>query len=352
MRRLPRYPIFIPSKGRWQKERALTAGFFERDRVPFRLVVEPQERDAYVARFGEDRVVVLDRSGGGLLYARNWIRDLAESEGYARHWQFDDNIGQVRRLYAGERIPADSGPAIRVVEDFTDRYTNVALSGFNYQMFVTPTSPPYRTNVHVYSATLVNHAYEKRWRLLYNDDTDICLQALHDGWTTILVNLYMVDKKTTMTVAGGNYNAEGPINYEGDGYTAAALEENEELAHGGRLKMARVLEEAWPKVVTVDWRFGRPQHVVDWSRFRTELRLRDDVDLDALRASGPDEYGSDLVARAEARHPEIQELLDGWRARREKASPAAYTPSSRDEPLAEEETVGAATPSAEKLPAS
>lgn len=42
------------------------------------------------------------------------------------------------------------------------------------------------SGVHVYSCTLILNSIEQRWRLLYNDDTDLCLQVLAAGWCTIL----------------------------------------------------------------------------------------------------------------------------------------------------------------------
>lgn len=267
-----------------------------RDRVPFYVVVEVSEATAYARVVGEERLLVLPESGQGLVYSRNWIRDHATATGYARHWQLDDNIGQIRRLYAGKRIPCEAGPALRTIEDFTDRYLNVGLSGFNYQMFVTPTSPPYRTNVHVYSGTLVNHELPFTWRLLYNDDTDLCLQALTAGWATLLVNVFMIDKKTTMTVKGGNWNAGGPISYEGD----------------GRLRMARALEQAWPGIVIVDRRWGRAQHVVDWTQFEIPLQLRPEISLpDFPRV---DEYGLALREVSPIRSPRIRALLTQYQA--------------------------------------
>jgi len=287
---LPKYPVYVPSKSRYDS--ALTAKFLTRDRVPFYLVVEEQEFDEYRRVVPEKQILVLPDSNRGLIFARNFCMDHSLSIGAKRHWQLDDNIGGVRRLYGGERIPCDSGPGFRAIEEFVDRYRNVALAGFNYQMFVTPTSPPYRTNVHVYSGTLVNNAIPHRWRLLYNDDTDLCLQVLADGFATVLVNVFMIDKKTTMTVKGGNYTAEGPISYQGD----------------GRLRMARALESAWPGIVTTGWRWGRPQHVVDWGRFTTPLELRDDVDLAALPAR--DEFGLRLEEVRPVESEYLRGLLD------------------------------------------
>ena len=280
---LPRYPIFIPSKGRFDESQ--TAKFLDRDGVPFRLVVELKERDEYAKRFGDHRVVVLpwDNPPGtkdGLIKSRNFIRDLAVREGHARHWQLDDNIVEIRRWYKGKRIPCDSGPAFACVEDFSDRYENVAISGMNYQMFcVDPSSPAYYLNVHVYSCTLVLNSMPYRWRLAYNDDTDLCLQALTGGWCTVLFNAFMANKIRTGVVKGGNTDAI----YRGD----------------GRLKMSRALERVWPYVVQTGRRFKRPQHIVrdSWRKFDTPLRLRPGVDLSKIK---PNEYGLDLVAVKDA----------------------------------------------------
>lgn len=287
---LPRYPVYVISKGRWKQP--LTARFLARDGVPFRIVVEPQEADDYARAVGEERVLVLPFSnlGQGSMPARNWVWEHALSVGAERHWILDDNIGQVRRLYHGRRIPCDSGPAFRSTEDFVDRYSNVAVGGMNYQMFVTPTSPPYRTNVHVYSCLLIRNDLPYRWRLRYNEDVDLCLQVLSDDWTTVLVNVFMVDKKTTMTMKGGNTDEL----YAGD----------------GRLKMARSLEAVWPEVVTVDRRWGRAQHVVDWTRFKTPLELRPDVDLDALPRV--DEYGLTLRELRPVRSARLRQIVSAY----------------------------------------
>jgi hypothetical protein len=273
----PRYPVYVPTKGR--HESPLTLRMLMRDGVPFRAVVEREERDAYASVVGHDMLLELPESGGGLIYARNWIKAHATSEGHARHWQLDDNISDTYRVYRGRRIRCDTGVGLRVAEDFADRYTNVALAGLSYSMFGFAWEPPVRRNVHVYSCTLVN-----------NDDTDLCLQVLADGWCTVLVNAFCVAKKRTMTVKGGNTDDL----YQGD----------------GRLLMARSLERVWPGVVTTTREYGRPQHAVNWRKFTTPLVLRDDVDLAQLPST--DEYGLELVATQPIRSERLRTLRAGY----------------------------------------
>lgn len=287
---LPRYPIYIVSKGR--AKIGTTRKFLERDGVPYRIVVEPQEADEYAAAVGPERVLVLPFSnlGQGSIPARNWTKDHATAEGAVRHWCLDDNILRVRRLYRDRRIPCASGPALAAIEDFVDRYENVALAGPRYQNFAMPRSetPAFYVNNHVYSCFLILNEIPHRWRGRYNEDTDLCLQVLADGWCTISVNVFMIEKKATMTMRGGNTDEL----YAGD----------------GRLKMARSMERVWPHVVSVNRRWGRPQHHVrnSWQSFTTPLRRRPD----AVIPSEPNEYGLELRAVKPIRTDAIRRLLD------------------------------------------
>ncbi len=288
-----RYPIYVISKGR--SERCLTARFLIKDSVDFRLVVEPQEADLYAAEFGKDRLSVLPFSNLGLgsIPARNWVWEHAKATGAARHWILDDNIAGVWRRWRARKIRCESGLAFRAIEDFTDRYENLAIAGMNYYMFAPNklASPPFVLNVHVYSCLLIDNALPFRWRGRYNEDTDLCLQVLSAGYCTALFNAFLCWKMMTMTMKGGN-SAEL---YQGD----------------GRLKMAKALERAWPGVVDVDRRFGRPQHVVkkSWKGFDTPLKRRTDIDWAALEAQGPAEDGIILRQVKETQSAELREMV-------------------------------------------
>lgn len=285
--KLPRYPIYIPSKGRFQN--CLTAKWLDKEGIPFRLVVEAAEREEYEKRFGPERVLVLPFSdAGSVIPARNWIKAHATEERHERHWQLDDNIKGMQRWQSGKRVMCDPGPGFAACEDFTDRYENIAITGIEYSMFCIVKMPPIGINLRVYSASLINNAITQKWRGRYNEDTDLCLQVLAAGWCTVLVRVFMVMKQGTMKMKGGNTTAL----YGGD----------------GRLKMARALERLWPRVVTINRRYKRPQHVVYdyWKRFDTPLKLKPGIDLDKLP---PDEYGLKLVTKAPVKSPALRAFV-------------------------------------------
>ena len=291
---LPRFPIYVPSKGRSDDALALTVKMFITDEVPFYLVVEPQEVADY-SRWTDNpycQILTLPFSDmGSVIPTRNWIKHHSIDVLHAdRHWQVDDNIRRCLRLYRGKRLNTRAGVTFRIVEDFALRYTNVAVAGMNYSMFVPERQKqyPFVLNARVYSSSLILNSLDHEWRGRYNEDTDYCLQVLADGYCTILTNAFMVDKIWTMRMAGGN---------------------TDELYkfHDGRLKMARSLERQWPGVVRTGRRFQRPQHIVKnaWKSFDNEL-IRDP---DWVPPDDP-EYGMELKQVAPIKSDRIAKIMD------------------------------------------
>lgn len=247
----PKYPIYIPTKNRWESR--LTSKALEKMSVPYYIVIEPQEYDKYTAVIDSKKILLLPwskpESSTELVNARNWIKKHSISIGAKRHWQLDDNISGFYRLNYNLKIPVMTGSIFRAAEDFVDRYENVAISGFHYFMFAKRKDklPPFYINRRIYSCSLINNDIPYNWRGIYNDDTDICLRVLKDGWCTILFLAFLAYKHTTMTVKGGNTDI-----YQDD----------------GRLKMAKSLQEQHPDVTTISYKFGHVQHHVDYDVFK------------------------------------------------------------------------------------
>ena len=259
-----KYPVYIVSKGRW--ENPMTAKLFIRDDIDFKILVEPQEYDKYCNALGAKYVLALPFSnlGVGSYPARNFAWEDSIKNGHKRHWVFDDNIQHFRRLHKGNRIPCNGLKAIQILEEFTDRYSNIGISAFNYTMFVTDvTKKPFYVNVHAYSAMLMRNDMPFRWRLKYNEDVDLCLQVLDGGLCTILFNALMVGKtSTTAKMKGGNQDEL----YKGN-------------AHEKKVLKARSLEEIWPQYAETKMRFNRPHHYVNWKKhFKHPLKRREDLD--------------------------------------------------------------------------
>jgi len=253
----PRYPVYIVSKGRWESR--LTSKALEKIHVPYHIVVEPQEYDRYAAVIDPKKILTLPFSNLGLgsIPARNWIWEHSISIGAKRHWIMDDNIRDFYRLANNIKYRVDSGAILRCAEDFTERYKNIALSGLQYQFLACAIEkyPPFILNTRIYSCILIINEITHRWRGRYNEDTDLSLRILKDGWCTILFYAFLADKIATMTMKGGNMDKL----YKDD----------------GRLQMANSLIEQHPDVVRLTWRWGRWQHLVDYTPFKKNKPIRD-----------------------------------------------------------------------------
>lgn len=276
----PEFPIYVISKGRWESR--LTVKAFERMRVPFQIVIEPQEFEKYAAVIDSSKILILPFSnlGEGSIPARNWVWKYSSSIGAKRHWIVDDNINGFVRLNRNQKIPVATGTIFKVMEEFVGRYENIALAGPQYR-FEGGThrdlAPPFYLNSRVYSCILVRNDLPYRWRGRYNEDTDLNLRALKDGWCTILFHAFLQNKSATMRMSGGNTDEL----YVGD----------------GRLKMAQSLQEQHPDIVKITRKWGRWQHQVDYSGFKNnKLIFKEGI----IIPEGINEYGMILKEETEA----------------------------------------------------
>lgn len=287
----PKYPVYVISKGR--AETCLTADWFIRDGVEFKLVVEPQELEDYKAKYPADIIITTPFSNLGLgsIPVRNFVWEHAKASGAFRHWIFDDNIRGSAYWWQGRRTRVNGNFALAQCEEFTDRYENIAIAGMNYDTFAFSSKAPYVRNAHVYSNLLIRNDLPQKWRGRYNEDTDLCLQVLSAGWCTVLFSAFMIFKMQTMKMKGGNTDQL----YQGD----------------GRLEMARSLEREWPYVVETKRKFKRPQHHIrkSWRQFDTPLIRRKDLDWKEIEQK---QFNLKLNKLGEIRNPFLDKAVDDY----------------------------------------
>jgi len=250
----PKYPIFIPTKGRYKNPMTIKA--FEKLDIPYKAVVEHQEYRKYKAIIDRNKILVLPHQNEGLTMTRNWIWDYALSLGVDRFWTFDDNIREFYRLNKNIKWRVDSGTFLKVIEDFVDRYENIYIAGMQYELFVPrkTKTPPYILNTRVYSNMLIKTDIPYRNECFYNDDTDLCLRVLKDKYCTILFQAFLADKMATMRMKGGMTDY---------------YEKTDE-----RLQFAEELVAKHPDVAKITWKFNRWHHQVDYSKFKRNKLIK------------------------------------------------------------------------------
>lgn len=247
-----KYPIYVISKGRFNPK---THRVLKDMNIDHKVCVEPSEYDLYKDNVSDNYLIKLpedfSKRGQGSIPVRNWVWDNALSLKTERHWILDDNIEGFNRLNRNTKFVVNSDATFRASEDFTDRFENIALSGMNYYSFAKSTEPvpPFYINTRIYSCILINNKIPFRWRGKYNEDTDLSIRCLKDGWNTILFNAFLCGKITTMRNKGGN--------------TDTIYNNND-----NRRSFAESLQRQHPDIVKVVWKFNRWHHHVDYYQFR------------------------------------------------------------------------------------
>jgi hypothetical protein len=170
----------------------------------------------------------------------------------------DDNITLFARLQNNQRIPVGDGTIFYAMEDFVLRYKNIGMAGPQYWMFAPSRSklPPYVINTRIYSCNLIRNDLPFRWRGRYNEDTDVSLEMLKNGWTTVQFNAFLQYKLTTQTLKGGNTEAFYAVE--------------------GTLPKSQMLVKMHPDVAKIVWKFKRWHHFVDYTPFKNLGLLRRD----------------------------------------------------------------------------
>ena len=295
----PEAPVYIISKGRYDVR--LTSDALCKMGVPHYMIVEPQEVELYRERIPDLSMVTLlalpmefkdefetfpentaslipdaENASTGSGPARNFARWHSVLNGFDWHWLMDDNIGKFYRLNANEKIAVADGTIFKVMEDFTWRYSNVAMAGPNYHFFAKRKQaiPPFIKNTRLYSCILIRNDPHFPWRCRYNEDVDLSLRVLKAGHCTIQFNAFLQGKAATQTIKGGNTD--------------------EFYAAEGTTPKSKMLAQLHPDVTTLVMKFGRPHHHVDYRPFRDMMLVkRDGVEV----PQGVNDYGMKIGAK-------------------------------------------------------
>jgi hypothetical protein len=267
-----KYPLYIPSKGRWESR--LTVKALDRIGVDYHVIVEEQEYRHYASVIECDRLLVLDpayqrdydacmdllpHQSRGSGPARNFAWDHAISEyGAERHWIVDDNIRHFVRLNKNKKVNVADGQCFTAMEDFTDRYENIAISGPDYRFFAANSAPldPFVLNKRVFSCILIRNDIPFRWRARYNEDLDLCLRVLKAGYCSVLFKAFLQDKMPTQSMKGGN---------------------TDEVYREGTRAKSEMIVRLHPDCCRLADRYGRDHHHADFSQFTQRLQRKQEA---------------------------------------------------------------------------
>jgi hypothetical protein len=243
--------------------------------VPFKMIVEENEYDNYLAIVPKENLLILPvkykkeydqfwkyedyKTGSGP--ARNYAWDHAVKSGHDYHWCLDDNIESFEIYNKNLKIKCNSGSFFRVIENFALRYKNLAICGPNYAIFCPQSEgrPPYKLNTRVYSCLLIKNNISFRWRGRYNEDTDLCIRVLKAGYCTILFNAFLQGKRATGTVKGGN---------------------TDEIYNKGYDDKSKMIVDMHPDICKLSNKFRKIHHHCNYEKFENKLIRKDNFNYE------------------------------------------------------------------------
>ncbi len=277
-----KYPIFVTSKGRARQAPVL--GILRACKLPYFLVVEPQDLDAYRQDYPEASFFVLPENDQGLAYARQKVLDYCRAESIPWFWLLDDNIKQFMYVKDRVKIPVTANVVFAGIERLVEQYVNVAMASPDYQQFAVFAESEYTANTRTYCAVLINAQTGLNYRpgvLDMKSDVDWCLQHLAAGWNTLLVHSYAMDKPTMgLTRVGG----------QADNYRK------------GRDSMyAHRVHRLWPNVTELVQKKRGTDVKVNWRAFTTPLLKREETW--EITSSGSTIVHEDTIVRESVENP-------------------------------------------------
>jgi hypothetical protein len=222
----PVYPIYVPSRGR--STTILTTKALDQAGLKYQVVVEPQDKDAYLKCFNEINILVMPENNKGIAYVRNFCKDHAKANGYEYHWQMDDNIQSFAIRQGGSNNKCEASDAIKLIESTVNQFVGIGAAGMKHQVFAWSEKNDIGYNRQVYTSMLLSTKPDSSFRDGLIEDADYNLQILFDGYSVVLFNRVVMNKITSMKMQGGNTEISH--------------------ANGGREKRAIATQAQWPDV--------------------------------------------------------------------------------------------------------
>jgi hypothetical protein len=201
------FPIFIPSKGRWNNRKGTVAQLIS-SAVPFTLVVEPQEAHLYedLLRtlwletscssgdiFSSETslgcsVCVLPQSNQGVSYVRNFIlHNLAPTSGW--FWIMDDDIQGFHRGVDRVNVSIPANEVLLECSKRMQQYPEAAVFSIDYPFYAWQYDDAAAAiNSYNNIAVMMNRALLPEtihYRFRIREDYDFTLQVILSGKTTV-----------------------------------------------------------------------------------------------------------------------------------------------------------------------
>ena len=231
----PKYPIYVISYKRF--EYFYTIKFLEQMNVKYYLCIREKEKNDYFQQLQKHNYtnytfLLMDEKyeseqniigNYGSIPQRNKCWKHSTTNHYTSHWILDDNIDGFYIYNRQKKYEYNHSSFFSLLEQFRDNIVEpIGLLSPNYTWDFPSIDHriPFNINRKNYSCILINNEllekYNIKWRKTYNEDVRLTLDCLINEIRTIGFNQFLIKKKSTGKVKGGN--EEIYKNYTIDGF--------------------------------------------------------------------------------------------------------------------------------------
>jgi hypothetical protein len=203
-----KYPICIVSKDR--PDICKTHNLLEYSNIKYFYMVEPQDYNTYVKRFGKDKVVDIKENDKGIYYVRNFCIEWSKKNGYSKHWQVDDDLNSLhyremditKGLRNTEKI-IDPINMLLYIEEIADRCVNYGAGCLTHDGFAFAKKKDIDINKMIYCFQLINNSIKSRYQPNTSEDVDFSVRILKEGYVTMVFNKYSFRTPSSGSIKGG-----------------------------------------------------------------------------------------------------------------------------------------------------
>lgn len=180
------WPIYINSKGRPECK---TAKLLPEGR--FKIVVEPQDYDAYVKQWGKKHVLVLDKNDQGIAYVRDFTVKHNQKLGKGWFWLLDDDISNFFKEDNGKNVKSTFLDAEKYVKKKLKGQEKFAIASLEYSQYAWSAKGRVTINsycdvcvlIHAQKVKEIGAEYDLRFKL--KSDRDFALQVMSKGFNCV-----------------------------------------------------------------------------------------------------------------------------------------------------------------------
>lgn len=246
------WPIYIPSKGR-----ALTMStpeLLKESGVPFKIVVEPQDYDAYKNANPETSFMVLAKDNQGIGFVRQSILDWARNSKDDWFWMMDDDITGFFKAVNGRNVKTSIDSILSICELNLERTWFVGQAALEYQQYSWSAKKDYTWNsycdVCVAINTTITKGIDYRSHMDLKEDRDFTLQILANaGLKTVRFSKFSFSAPKNGSNKGGLYQAYQQTDRE--------------------LEAVNRMVKAWPGICSLNIKKdGRTDVKINWKLFK------------------------------------------------------------------------------------